>query len=276
MTDPTCSEQSKAIAEPLAGTAPTQARLLIVEQPGPWGAKALQDSRLLPSTRDSLVEFDARPGHKVLLARRDAAPNLAQGRNVWFLERIGAAVISRHAVLPVAADPTLLDTDHAGAPDQDATQVPFICTNSARDKCCALLGRKTVANLPDAWQVSHVGGHRFAPTGLSFPSGIFAGRMPDPKDWSAADGPPLQHTRGRMGREPWQQAAEIAVAELTGAPLSTFDSAGPASDVQVSGAGGMRWHVTVQETTLPPRQASCTKPAEEPKVWLAGQVHSGV
>ncbi|MCH9815472.1 MAG: hypothetical protein K0U64_03325 [Actinomycetia bacterium] len=262
------------MAEPLAGTAPTQSRLLIVEQPGPWGAKALQDSRLLPRVREALLSYDAQSKQKVLLARRDTRPTLADGRNVWSMERVGTRVLSRHAVLPVTADPSLIANAHATAQEQPQSATAFICTNSARDKCCALLGRRTVAALPDAWQISHVGGHRFAPTGLLFPSGVFAGRMSDPDAWSRADGPPLPHMRGRMGRAPWQQAAEIAVAELTGTNLSAFDSAGPATGVEVSGPGGMRWTVSVQETTLPPRSPSCSKSAEAATVWLAGQVHS--
>jgi hypothetical protein len=40
-----CSAISLALGEPLVATAPKASAWLLVEQPGPWGARALVESR---------------------------------------------------------------------------------------------------------------------------------------------------------------------------------------------------------------------------------------
>lgn len=62
----------------------------------------------------------------------------------------------------------------------------LVCTHGSRDRCCGVLGGAIFAQLknqlrpilPDAvWQVSHLGGHRFAPTALCLPLGLLLGRV---------------------------------------------------------------------------------------------------
>lgn len=64
----------------------------------------------------------------------------------------------------------------------------FICTHGMRDKCCAQFGqpffrvaKRSVqqGDLPNirVWKVSHIGGHRFAPTAISLPDGRYYGRL---------------------------------------------------------------------------------------------------
>ena len=58
----------------------------------------------------------------------------------------------------------------------------LVCTNGKRDKCCSKFGLpifKELAKLrnQNAWQCSHVGGDRFAPNILCFPSGIYYGQV---------------------------------------------------------------------------------------------------
>jgi hypothetical protein len=72
--------------------------------------------------------------------------------------------------------------------EESATQDLFICTHGSHDKCCARYGypfyRKAKAIAADlgldqvrVWQVSHIGGHRFAPTLVSFPDGRYYGAL---------------------------------------------------------------------------------------------------
>jgi hypothetical protein len=64
----------------------------------------------------------------------------------------------------------------------------LVCTHGMRDKCCARFGQpffraaKQAAKqgqLPNSriWKVSHIGGHRFAPTAISLPDGRYYGRL---------------------------------------------------------------------------------------------------
>ncbi|MFD5460798.1 hypothetical protein ACFWIR_38285, partial [Streptomyces olivaceus] len=45
----TCSTVSRDLDEPVSGTAPVARTWLLLEQPGPWGAKALTSSHLEPA-----------------------------------------------------------------------------------------------------------------------------------------------------------------------------------------------------------------------------------
>ena len=64
----------------------------------------------------------------------------------------------------------------------------LVCTHGMRDMCCARFGQpfcrqaKHLAKLRKldntrVWQVSHIGGHRFAPTVISLPDGRYYGRL---------------------------------------------------------------------------------------------------
>ncbi|MBR59216.1 MAG: hypothetical protein CMH54_14520 [Myxococcales bacterium] len=62
----------------------------------------------------------------------------------------------------------------------------FVCTHGSRDLCCARFGvvahrylTEQVASRPDVrvYRCSHTGGHRFAPTLIDLPHGVYWGRM---------------------------------------------------------------------------------------------------
>jgi hypothetical protein len=58
----------------------------------------------------------------------------------------------------------------------------LVCTNGQRDLCCARFGLPVYAGLKErvgnrAWQVTHLGGHRFAPNLLTLPDACLYGRV---------------------------------------------------------------------------------------------------
>lgn len=66
-----CSATSLELEEPAAGTAPQVATWLLIEQPGPWGRKAVTDSRLDPEVGGELKRrADAVDTLRVQLIRR--------------------------------------------------------------------------------------------------------------------------------------------------------------------------------------------------------------
>lgn len=98
----------------------------------------------------------------------------------------------------------------------------LVCTHGRRDACCARLGRPLVDALApllpeDAvWQVSHLGGHRFAGNVLVVPWGVQLGRVEADDAQRVADAVasgriPLPSYRGRTLYEPAVQAAEVAL-----------------------------------------------------------------
>lgn len=102
----------------------------------------------------------------------------------------------------------------------------LVCTHGRHDVCCAERGRPLSQALhavaPDAtWEVSHIGGDRFAPNVLVLPEGLYYGRLA-PEDASAfaetvrAGRLDLEHLRGRCAFPFALQAAEVFLRRETG------------------------------------------------------------
>ena len=66
----TCTSASRHLDEPLAGTAATARTWLLLEQPGPWGVKALTSSHLDPALGRALEAAAEGTGVRVALIRR--------------------------------------------------------------------------------------------------------------------------------------------------------------------------------------------------------------
>jgi len=94
----------------------------------------------------------------------------------------------------------------------------FVCTNGQRDVCCARYGLPIYAGLRErvggrVWQITHLGGHRFAPNVLTLPQGALYGRLSEAvlDDFVArveAGDLDFDHLRGRSRLPPAAQAAE--------------------------------------------------------------------
>ncbi|MFN8192991.1 MAG: sucrase ferredoxin [Nocardioidaceae bacterium] len=240
-----CSLASLAAAEPLAGTAPTETAWLLVEDPGPWGRKALAESRLPEAVRDRLAALD---GVRVQLVRRHGERATA-GVQV-FAATAGAdgGFAVEAARLDDAVDLLSLDLEGLAA-GRGAGLSPYdaglwlVCTNGRRDRCCAEQGRPVAAALterwPDqTWETTHLGGHRFAATLLALPSGATLGRL-DPSSAVAACAALekgdllLDLLRGRAGTPAAAQAAEAHLRDrlsLTATDAVRLRSAEPAGD----------------------------------------------
>ncbi|EFL03042.1 sucrase ferredoxin family protein, partial [Streptomyces sp. SPB78] len=193
-----CATASRALGEPLAGTAATARTWLLIEQPGPWGAKALTSSRLDPGLGRRLEEAARGTGVRLGLIRRPGRTAPTPTRRVFAAHVVPgqgwvheASIPSDDAERLLALDlkelgagnaTSFLDEAHgvSGTPYTGAPLV-CVCANGKRDRCCALLGRPLAAELRAAgtegvWEVTHLGGHRFSPTLLVLPYGYAYGR----------------------------------------------------------------------------------------------------
>ncbi|MFC9059397.1 sucrase ferredoxin [Streptomyces sp. NPDC057074] len=285
----TCSTVSRDLDEPVSGTAPTATTWLLLEQPGPWGAKALTSSHLDPALGRTLDEAVKGTGVRVALIRR---PGRHADRGTPVERRVYAAHTVPGNVWVHATtirDPRrLLDLDFAALGRGDhrgfdsildggphlGDPLALVCTNGKRDRCCALLGRPLAAELAASgsagvWEVTHLGGHRFSPTVLVLPHGYAYGRV------QAHDVKEILHgaregrivVRGCRGNSAWErpgQAAELALrstlGEAAAGALSVVrtDGAAPRWEVTLAHADGRHWRVTVtQGASSPPRPESC-------------------
>jgi hypothetical protein len=198
---------------------------------------------------------------------------------------------------------------------QDAGPLWGVCTQGTRDACCARLGRASAAALtswpgqdPDqVWEISHSGGHRFAPVLIAWPEGLAYGRVPDARLGELVETRRRGHVvpdllRGRVHLTEPEQAAELALRDrlgLTGlddlrpatppsctaSPADPADPAdggaadvggrhaGPVDDGRVATwweAAGQVWRVDVRRVALPERPASCGKSPEPAAAWEGG------
>lgn len=260
MTAPRCREASAQVDEPTLGTAPVEPTALIVEQPGPWGRDAVAENRMEPVPADAVRALAGTPDVRVLLARRGAGFTEPDARHCWLLERHGGRVITHQALLPVSAVPRPAEVRDSG--EVVSQPLLFVCTNGRRDRCCAEFGRKLVAALtPDAriWEVSHLGGHRFAPTALRLPDGLVLGRLTADAALAALDPSlpvPTERVRGRIGSSPAEQVAEWAVASATGIPPDRLGTTPNEGFVTVADET-RRWRVDLRQRHTAPRPSSC-------------------
>ncbi|MGE7434597.1 sucrase ferredoxin [Kitasatospora sp. NPDC001175] len=277
----TCTTLSRELTEPLAATAATAATWLLIEQSGPWGAKALTESHLDAEVGRALDAACAGTGVRIALIRHpgrhaDCLPAVRHEAIVAHTAP-GRAWVRRAAV----EDPAeLLELDfaalgagehggfgeaHVGGP------IALVCTNGRRDRCCALLGRPLAAELAAAghsevWEITHLGGHRFSPTMLVLPYGYAYGRLTGTaaKEVLAATAAGHMLPEWSRGRSYWDrpgQAAEHAVRLLTGETSADALAVGRAGDaIEVRHSDGRRWLAEVAErASEPARPESCGK-----------------
>ena len=239
-------------------------RLLLVEQPGPWGRAGLLDSRFDRAVAHRLIGRLDRQRVRVVAIRRPgrlgrhrprrwAVVGLPPGSRtvaVGAVRRRRRAAGGSISIGPAGRfDPA---TGRSGT-DDDTAPLYAVCAHGTHDVCCAIRGRPVAAALDrvrpgQVWECSHVGGDRFAANVLVLPSGVLYGRVVASAAAAlveAADrgGVLDQHLRGRVGFAPDVQAAmALAHRERPGSAASpTFgswraaDRAGP--DLRWSGCG---------------------------------------
>ncbi|MZF83514.1 sucrase ferredoxin [Streptomyces sp. SID5643] len=285
----TCSSVSRDFAEPVSGTAATARTWLLLEQPGPWGAKALTSSHLDPALGRALEAAAKDTGVRIALIRR---PGRHADRRMPAARRVYAAhVVPGNVWLHSTSTPDpgeLLGLDFAalgrgdhrsfgsllGGRPHDGDPLALVCTNGKRDRCCALLGRPLAAELATSgvegvWEVTHLGGHRFSPTVLVLPYGYAYGRAEAHSLKEVLHGAREGRivVEGCRGSSAWErpgQAAELAVRTRAGEygaqALSVVRTSGaaPRWEVTVAHADGRHWQVDVaQGAALPARPESC-------------------
>jgi Sucrase/ferredoxin-like len=224
-----CSTASARYGEPLAGTAPYARRWLAVEQPGPWGPRALTESHLPQAVARALAARAEAAGVRIALIRRPgrhAEHDPQAPRRVFLADtRPGRSTLWSWETNDPA---TLLDLDFdvPAKPEHQGPAPLLVCTNSRRDECCALAGRGLTGRLAQdaageagaeaVWESDHLGGHRFAPTAVLLPTGYLYGRLDAPaarailRD-AAAGRVTLDRCRGRSAWSRAGQAAELAL-----------------------------------------------------------------
>jgi hypothetical protein len=221
---PFCADLSRENDEPLAATASRIDNWFLIEYRGLWARDALTGSGLSDQVREHLRDqVRSVPHGRLLFVRR---PDRRRRP-----ELVAFAAASRPAATAVSCTAFEAYEDLRGLDLRAGRPVEhplfLVCTHGKHDPCCARYGRPLYEALRDeleadwVWQVSHIGGDRFAGNLVCLPEGLYYGRV----DRETA-GPVLdEHLAGRIllakyrGRSIYTfavQAAERVVRERTG------------------------------------------------------------
>lgn len=187
-----CSDAAREADLDAVATAGPYTDFLLVEHPLPWPRDAKEVLKVRsPQGRDARVQLVVAPDGEVGALRRVVR---------WHRDPGSPFDGFRRAEVTVAPDDVAAACDEllAGAvpPATAPVRDVLICTHGNRDRCCGRLGILLLASLgalpPDVrmWRTSHTGGHRFAPTGITFPEGVF---------WAYLDGGVLDAVLARTG-----------------------------------------------------------------------------
>jgi len=200
----------------MLGTAFPAARLLLVEQPGPWGERGLKDSHFGTELAADLEAYAARAGVRVQAIRRPGRTPRDAVRRWAFVDTRDGVESLHWGEFRDGAELLELPLDGSAGTRDDAP-LYLVCAHSKHDTCCALRGRPVAAAIAAhrpgrVWECSHLGGDRFAANVLVLPSGLLYGRVlpfATEEFVAAAEAGEVIGAllRGRVGLPPAAQAA---------------------------------------------------------------------
>ena len=261
-----CSQRSLELETDIWGTATEKTtQWILVEYTKEWLPKMRIPELGLPAGfAEALEKVSKRDGWKVLYIRRPGST----GQNVywWNLET------RQCTVAQITGDWSVGFEEVKWQHPQDiglGTPQVLVCTHGSRDRCCGVLGGAIFAQLknqlrpilPDAvWQVSHLGGHRFAPTALCLPLGLLLGRV-EAQDVSniaqavmvnSASSLRTEIIRGDVRLSKMEQARALWLRKQQG-QLEQVEE----TDFTWTGAAGMIHTTTQRKVELGEMAASC-------------------
>lgn len=201
-----CAIANRQAGEDLIGTAGHYQTYVLIECPLPWAAKVFDSENIPPALRQYVKAIKSARSVQFLAVNRGASESSTSiammvyektvpSGECFYLGESASDSIEGYRGYEFQLDDLTQVVDCLEAHwqgdrlGQPITQQDIlICTHGMRDKCCARFGqpfyRETARSakrgeLPNIrlWQVSHIGGHRFAPTAISLPDGRYYGRL---------------------------------------------------------------------------------------------------
>jgi len=228
-----CADHARVRQDPLAGTAATAGRWLLIEHNGPWAPDALAGSGIEDRVQAVLAGAARAASTRIVLIRRPGRPEQG-GLRRWAIMSQSAGDTPTWGTWLTDGDllaPALVLTGAPPPADAAAADAPpqpllLVCTHGRHDTCCAVRGRPVAAALakrwPETtWECSHIGGDRFAGNVVVLPDGTYYGNL----DAESAVGVVDSHLGGRVdaaylrgtsSHPPTVQAAVVAAHERLG------------------------------------------------------------
>lgn len=273
---------------PAWGSAKDAQVIVCVEQAGSWSDEAVADAGFAEPAGAKLYVIRQPGAHAQSPERRTVLVSGGFGQVPWLVTgSIDQGRVHDFLASDVASPATW--EDFGLQPSTDSALI--VCTNGKKDQCCAIRGRDvalagSAAAPARVWEVSHLGGHRFAPTAIHLPTGQTFGRL------SAADGAALAaagrsgtlpahlfdtaHHRGRVDLSPAQRVAETwwrqEAQSFALVPPVVFNGGVRQCDADVVMLPDGR-QLAVREVPTPePMRVSCAKGPQPSAVFTADLV----
>lgn len=270
------------------GTAPHWDAVLVVEVPAPWPGDICEAEpfrSLCDVPAATIIGADGRiwrpqgvipadRGAGVRVMAREAAQGAAGLFELreWLLPRESPDLQVQLCTALLASDePTVQRFSPYRNDPAPGTVDLLLCTHGTRDICCGSSGTALYAAAVSAldaqpvvgfrlWRSSHAGGHRFAPTGMSFPEGV---------SWSHLD---LRSLFGIARREP---TVEVLAGHVRGA-VSVIGSQAQVADREGFRAHGWDWFGAPREVTVLSESTDPCAATIEVSATLTGAERVGV
>ncbi len=170
-----CAEYSRAAGEEIAGTVKPVDLWLLIEYRARWTREAI--AVFSETVQERLGALRARnPKMRLALIRQ---PDRTAGplTSFWAISREHEPELYRTEF----ADYEELSFDMDRSDNVHDEKLFAVCAHGTHDLCCAEFGNKIYsglrANSTNVWQISHIGGCRFAPNVVCLPHGIVYGRV---------------------------------------------------------------------------------------------------
>ncbi len=210
----TAAAQLEKTATKLIGTAVPADLFVLLETPLPWGKPALLSEGVPEIVRQALKPHLGKyPGLRVhLIANEETAQQQArrliicqrqldspQRYSTWEMrttspEQMAMALSDLLSQPP--GEPLRQSSDEQSVgqaasnvfSNRDDNRHLLVCTHGSHNECCGIQGyplyqdaialmRSLTLNQTHIWQVSHIGGHRYAPTLIDLPQGRYYGEL---------------------------------------------------------------------------------------------------
>ena len=184
-----CSLMTRQTGEPLAGTAPFAKHFVFITWPKKyWQYDALDSKGGFPEGLKEWMKAQSEITGKVsirLLSQKELSNESA---DIYiYPEKIHYSNILPEEISRVLMSHFLNECNSENTAKNIEKDHILVCTHGRHDKCCAKFGQELADNLRnhlkdqqdniEVFDSSHLGGHRFAPTMIDFPSGRAYGQL---------------------------------------------------------------------------------------------------
>lgn len=178
--------QTTSLEHPI-GSATGFERCFLFEIPLPWTKKALESTQISLEIKNALAEYRENIGDLTATLLVPEAEYAVDGARLIDIQVIDGRIEKRDLIAPDGDIAAIISTIARNQLLPESTQVDdspmrdmIVCTQGSRDACCGTFGvpiyqyfREQAMSQPNTrvWRSSHIGGHRFAPTMIDFPTG---------------------------------------------------------------------------------------------------------